>query len=172
MSLPFEGFGSLQPPPSPFSPNGVLGPLVDPILSLHRHHPLPDAGPWPVNEPAALHLALALREVQWLESPKGQQAVRHVAQEPQDDAPSVPRTRADGLQPTSSRICMVFSRFPKLRCRPALSHPDLPHLNNILVSNDNPRDMSPRSSTGSSTHRFSSRCGRRITSPPKIKDSG
>jgi hypothetical protein len=50
MALPFDGFGSLQP--SPFSSNSALGPLLDPILSLHRHYLLSDAGPWPADDPS------------------------------------------------------------------------------------------------------------------------
>lgn len=142
MSLPFEGFGSLQTSPSPFSSNGVLGPLVDPIRSLHRHHPLPDAGPWSANEPVALHLSLAVRELQWLESPKGQQlfkALREKMHPSENLATTFPtflelaRTLADDIIP---HMYTLFP-LPNIACRPALSHPDF-HSNNILVSNDNP----------------------------------
>jgi hypothetical protein len=141
MSLPFEGFGSLQPSPSSSS-NSVLSPLVDPILSLHRHHPLPDAGPWPANEPIALHLALAVREMQWLESPMGQQlfdAWRGEMYPFENLTTTLPaflelaRTLAADIIPNMYALLPL----PKIACRPALSHPDF-HSNNILVSNDNP----------------------------------
>jgi hypothetical protein len=142
MSLPFKGFGSLQPSPSPFCFDGVLGSLIDPIPSLHQHHPLPDPGPWPANEPVALHLALAVREVQWLESPNGHQlfnAWRRKMHPAEDLATTFPaflelaRTLAADIIPHMYTLFLL----PDIACRPALCHPDF-HSNNILVSNDNP----------------------------------
>jgi hypothetical protein len=173
MSLPFEGFGSLQPSSLPFSPNGVLGPLVDPILSLHRHHPLPDAGPWSANEPVALHLALAVRELQWLENPKGQQlfnAWRGKMHPSENLATTLPaflklaRTLADDIIP---HMYTLFP-LPNIACRPALSHPDF-HSNNILVSNDNPADV-----TGVVDWEYASilPLWAAYKVPPEIEDSG
>lgn len=173
MSLPFEGFGSLQPSPLPLFSNCVLGPLVDPILSLHWHHPLPDAGPWPVNEPAALHLALALREVQWLESPKGRQlfdAWRRKMHPSEDLGTTLPaflelaRTLAADIIPNMYALFLL----PNIACRPALSHPDF-HSNNILVSNNNPGHV-----TGVVDWEYASilPLWAAYNIPPEIEDSG
>jgi hypothetical protein len=70
LSLNFDGYGCLKPDASGQS---VLGPLIEPIETLNRHQPLADTGPWPANEPLVPHLALAIREVQWLESKTGRQ---------------------------------------------------------------------------------------------------
>jgi hypothetical protein len=173
MSLPFEGFGSLQTSPSPLSLNSVLGPLVDPILSLHRHHPLPDAGPWSADEPVALHLALAVRELQWLENPKGQQlfnAWRGKMHPSENLATTFPaflqlaRTLADDIIP---HMYTLFP-LPNIACRPALSHPDF-HSNNILVSNDNPAHV-----TGVVDWEYASilPLWAAYKVPPEIEDSG
>jgi hypothetical protein len=173
MSLPFEGFGSLQTSPSPLSSNSVLGPLVDPILSLHRHHPLPDAGPWSADEPVALHLALAVRELQWLENPKGQQlfnAWRGKMHPSENLATTFPaflqlaRTLADDIIP---HMYTLFP-LPNIACRPALSHPDF-HSNNILVSNDNPAHV-----TGVVDWEYASilPLWAAYKVPPEIEDSG
>jgi hypothetical protein len=139
LSLPFDGYGSLQP--SPFS-NSVLGSLIDPILSLHRHHPLSDTGPWPANEPLGLHLSLAVREAQWLESPEGQllfNAWRAERQPAEDRATTLPAFLELARTLAAEIIPHMYALFPVPEnvCRPALSHPDF-HSNNILVSSDNP----------------------------------
>jgi hypothetical protein len=85
---------------------------------------------------------LALREVQWLESPKGQQLFdawrgeRHPSEDLRTTLPAfleLARTLAADIIPN------MYALFPlpKIACRPALSHPDF-HSNNILVSNNNP----------------------------------
>jgi hypothetical protein len=92
------------------------------------------------NNPTLPHLSLAIRELQWLESPKGQQLFNayHGKMYPSEDpAKTFPaflelaQTLADDIIPH------MYAPFPlpELACRPALSHADF-HSSNILVSND------------------------------------
>jgi len=61
MSMTFDGYGSLKPDKSS---QNILGPLIEPIPSLHRHRPLADTGPWLATDPIAPYIALTVREVQ------------------------------------------------------------------------------------------------------------
>jgi len=72
MALPFDGFGSLQSSPSS---NHVLGPLLDPILSLHRHYLLSDAGPWPLQAPLQRGLCEGDGVVRWPGARVGKEVV-------------------------------------------------------------------------------------------------
>ncbi|KIM83417.1 hypothetical protein PILCRDRAFT_443268 [Piloderma croceum F 1598] len=92
MSLKFKQYGSLKPDAST---KNILGPRIDPTLSLHRHRPIADTGPWPVSQPVGPFLALATRELQWLESETGRQLFDEYRQKmhPNEDrskTPSVP----------------------------------------------------------------------------------
>ncbi|KIM74475.1 hypothetical protein PILCRDRAFT_14380 [Piloderma croceum F 1598] len=172
MSLPFNGYGSLQPE-SPLSSNSVLGPFLDPIISLHRHHPLPDTGPWPLNDPVALHLTLAKREVQWLESSKGQQLFdawrteMHPTENHTETLPAfleLTRTLATNIVPHMYTLFLL----PENAYRPALSHSDF-HSNNILMSYNNPTHI-----TGVVDWEFTSilQLWAAYAVPPEIQDSG
>ena len=66
-SCTFESYGSLN-----LQMN--VDTLDEPIRSLHRHHLLPDCGPWPSSAPYAPIIALVHREYEWLcSSADGQQ---------------------------------------------------------------------------------------------------
>jgi Ser/Thr protein kinase RdoA (MazF antagonist) len=95
-----------------------------------------------VNKPLAPYLALAVREVQWLESLKGQQlfdvwrSTRHPAE---DRTMTLPAFLEPARTLAADIIPHMYALFPlpEIACRPALSHPDF-HSSNILVSHDNP----------------------------------
>ena len=139
LSLNFEGYGSLKPDSS--TQSSMLGPLVDPIPSLHRHQPLTDTGPWPASQPVGPHLALAIREVQWLESATGRQLFdewRERMHPKEDRSKSFPAF-LELAQTLVDIVPHMYSLFPipDGACRPALSHPDF-HFSNILVSQQDP----------------------------------
>lgn len=95
-----------------------------------------------MNDPVALHLALAKREVQWLESPKGQQlfdAWRTKMHPAEDRTITLPLFLELTWTLAADIIPHMYTLFPlpENACRPALSHPDF-HSSNILVSHDNP----------------------------------
>lgn len=138
MSLKFDGYGSLIPDTSTQS---ILGPLIEPIPSLHRHHPLTDTGPWQVSQPIAPHRALAVRELQWLESATGRQLFdewRNKMHPKEDRSKTLPAflILAHTLVDIIPHMYSLFP-LPELGCRPALFHPDF-HTSNIQVSHQDP----------------------------------
>jgi hypothetical protein len=139
ISLRFDGYGSLKP-----DMNGnmaILGPLVEPIPSLHRHHPLAETGPWPASQPLALHISLTIRELQWLESTPGHQLFDEWRSQmhPTEDCS---KTLVAFLELAQTLVQIVSSLhllfpLPEPACRPALVYPDF-HYSNILVSHEDP----------------------------------
>ena len=137
MSLKFNGYGSLIPG----NPQIKLGPLIEPIPSLHRHHPLTDTGPWPVSQSIAPYQALAVRELQWLESATGRQLFdewRDKMHSKEDRSKTLPAflILAHTLVDIIPHMYSLFP-LPEPACRPALFHPDF-HSSNIQVSHQDP----------------------------------
>ena len=138
MSLTFDGYGSLKPDTNTQS---ILGPLIEPIQSLHRHQPLSDTGPWPVSQPFATYFALAVREVQWLESATGRQLFDEWRGEmhPEENRLTTLPAFVELAQTLVDIVPHMYLLFPlpEDACRPALFHPDF-HSSNILVSQEDP----------------------------------
>ena len=133
-SCMFESYGSLN-----LQMN--VDAIVEPILTLHRHHFLSDCGPWPSSAPYALIIGLVQREYQWLSSAGGQQlfSFYRAKMHPKED---INLTRPVFLHLAESLIHLVAhldTLFPicTQASRPTLSHPDY-HFSNILVSHNDP----------------------------------
>jgi len=133
-SCTFEGYGSLNLQMS-------VDALVEPILSLHRHHFLSDCGPWPSSAPYAPIIALVHREYEWLCSADGQQLFYSWR------AKMHPKEDINVTLPVFLHLAKSFIQFAAhletlfpihvQAFRPTLSHPDF-HFSNILVSHDDP----------------------------------
>lgn len=138
LSLNFDGYGSLK---LESSGQSILGPRIEPVLSLHRHQPTVDKGPWPVDQPVGPHLALAARELQWLGNAAGRQlfdewrGTRH----PKEDRSKTLPAFLELAQTLVDIMPHMYSLFPlpEGACRPALFHPDL-HSSNVLVLQQDP----------------------------------
>ncbi|KAI0311161.1 kinase-like domain-containing protein [Amylostereum chailletii] len=135
-SLPFSSFGSLAMKQLDI----VVGPQVHPSESLSRDFPLPDAGPWPVDQPYAFMLSMATREKLWLESPDGKRLFETLRSEmfvAEDRSKTLPAFTElfNRLIELIHRAHAVYPLPPHLY-RPALMHGDL-HMNNIIVSAEN-----------------------------------
>jgi hypothetical protein len=133
-SCTFESYGSLN-----LQMN--VDTLVEPILSLHRHHFLSDCGPWPSSAPYAPIIALVHREYEWLCSADGQQLFSS------SRAEMHPKEDINVTRPVFLHLAKSFIQFAAhletlfpihvQAFRPTLSHPDF-HFSNILVSHDDP----------------------------------
>jgi Phosphotransferase enzyme family len=138
LCLVFDGYGSLKLQEESQS---SVGPLVDPINSLHRDFTLTDAGPWPSSESSAFLLALATRELQWLTSDPGQRLFKQWrgSMYAEEDITKTLQIFTDLAQYLLLIIPKMYYLFPlrKEACRPALRHPDF-HYSNVLVSHENP----------------------------------
>jgi Phosphotransferase enzyme family len=140
LSLAFDSYGSLTLDDENQS---FVGPLVEPVKSLHRDYTLTDAGPWPSSEPSAFLLALARRELQWLESDPGKQLFKTWRGSSFGlDANGSTKTLELYLELAKALLSIIpkmYSLFPlpKEGCLPTLSHADF-HYSNILVSRENP----------------------------------
>jgi hypothetical protein len=138
LSLNFDGYGSLK---LKSSSQTILGPRIEPVLSLHGHQPTIDKGPWPVDQPVGPYLALAVRELQWLGNATGRQlfdewrGTRH----PKEDRSKTLPAFLELAQTLVDIMPHMYSLFPlpEDACHPALSHPDL-HSSNVLVSQQDP----------------------------------
>ena len=108
--------------------------LVEPIRSLHRHHLLPDCGPWPSSAPYAPIIALIHREYEWLCSADGQQLFSSWRTEMH------PKEDIDVTRPAFLNLAKSFIQFAAhletlfpihvQALRPTLSHPDF-HFSNF-----------------------------------------
>jgi hypothetical protein len=169
MSLTFDGYGSLR---SDNAGQSILGPLIEPIASLHRHRPLADMGPWPAAMPLAPHLALTVREVQWLESAKGHQLFDQwrAKMHPDENRSRTLPAFVELVRTLVDIVPHMYSLFPlpEGACRPALFHPDF-HSSNILVSHTDPTVV-----TGVVDWEFTSilPLWAAYTVPPTIRDNG
>ena len=168
-SLTFDGYGSLR---SGNEGQSILGPVIEPISSLHRHRLLADMGPWPATMPLAPHLALTIREVQWLESAKGRQLFDQWRAKihPNEDRSRTLPAFVELAQTLVDIVPHMYSLFPlpEVACRPALFHADF-HSSNILVSPTDPTVV-----TGVVDWEFTSilPLWAAYTVPPTIRDNG
>ena len=125
MSLKIGGYGSLV---VDTNTQAILGPIVEPISSFHRHKSLTDRGPWPASEPLGPHLALAVRGVEWLESTPGCHLFEQWRFEmhPKEDRSKTLPAFVELAETLVSIVSHMYSLFPlpDAACRPALFHPD------------------------------------------------
>lgn len=136
MRLQFDHYGSLT------SQSGIIvGPLVDPLRSLHRDCNLADAGPWSLEGSCNLIGALAARELQWLTSPPGLKLFHEWRGEmySKEDSTKMYPIFVGLCQALLEVIPHMYSLFPvpSQAFRPALGHPDY-HFSNIIVSHKDP----------------------------------
>ena len=138
LSLVFDKYGSLKPDGATQS---SVGPLVEPLGSLHRDYPLFEAGPWPSSKPFAYLLAVATRELQWLTSDPGEKLFKYWRRSmyAKEDSTKTLPAFIQLAQSLLSSIPQMYSLFPlpEQACRPVLRHPDF-HYSNILVSHESP----------------------------------
>jgi hypothetical protein len=139
MSINLDGYGSLKPTMD--ATDSILGPLVEPIRSLHRDYTLTEAGPWSASESGAPFLALATRELHWLMSAPGRQLFEEWrgSSYPQEDRSKTLPAFLQLARILVQVIPHMYSLFPLPQgaCRPAMSHADF-HYSNVLVSREDP----------------------------------
>lgn len=138
MSASFDQYGSLQPIQFQSS---IVGPLLDPIRSLHRDCRLENAGPWPSDATIAVLLALTKREHKWLTSSSGLKLFaqwRGEMHKTEDTSKTLPAflDLAETLLLMIPQAHLLFP-LPYAAQRPALSHADF-HFSNVLVSSETP----------------------------------
>ncbi|KAI0066520.1 hypothetical protein BV25DRAFT_1820503 [Artomyces pyxidatus] len=140
LALKFDAFGSL----SSHTAKDPIGPFSPPLATVFRSHDLADVGPWPASEPFAPLMALATREVSWLNDVSGRtffKAMRQKLQpaEDSDQALNACIALAEGWLKIIPHLSSLFP-LPTSAQRPTLSHADF-HFGNILVSRKKPTEL-------------------------------